>query len=127
MIGQSDAVQVAVGRGPPPTVHTSLVFNTNTEFRLFVAPMTTPFVQTNPFQWKTVGSNGANAEAFPTAHPSFGLTCVNGVPNEIEVKLLIVGLVKVPQRFPSKCSIVPAVPTIQPSSELVEKTDVNWK
>jgi len=77
-----------------------------TEFRLFKVPIDTPFVQTNPFQWYTVGSNvlapgagtiGDGADALPTAQPLLGsIGPVNGGPNEMDVKLLIVGLVTVP-------------------------------
>jgi hypothetical protein len=71
-----------------------------TELRLFVVPMATPFVHMNPFQWKIVGSEGrtpSETDALPTAQPSFGsIGPVKGGPNEIEVKLLIVGLVTVP-------------------------------
>jgi hypothetical protein len=35
-------------------------------------------------------------EELPTAQPSLGLTWVLGGPNEMDVKLLIVGLVTVP-------------------------------
>jgi hypothetical protein len=42
-----------------------------------------------------VGSVVVNDE-LPTAQPSFGLIGALGGPNEIDVKLLIVGLVNVP-------------------------------
>jgi hypothetical protein len=64
----------------------------------------------------------------PTAQPSFGFTGpVNGGPNDIEVKLLIVGLVTVPQFDPSKCRITPSVPTPQPSLAELKKTEVKLK
>jgi hypothetical protein len=92
----------------------------NTEFRSFVAPIATPLDHTNPFQWYIVGSNGDIADTFPTAQPSFGFTGpVNGGPNDTDVKLLMVGLVTVPQLDPSKWSTTPAVPTDHPSVDVV--------
>jgi hypothetical protein len=43
------------------------------------------------------GGFGKGIEAFPTAQPSLGfIGPVNGGPKEMDVKLLIVGLVTVP-------------------------------
>jgi hypothetical protein len=49
--GHRRLLQLAVERRPPPTVQTSPVLIINTEFRSFVVPIDTPFVQANPFQW----------------------------------------------------------------------------
>jgi hypothetical protein len=51
MTGHNGPLQLAVECVPPPTVQTSPVLIINTEFRLFVVPIETPFVQANPFQW----------------------------------------------------------------------------
>ena len=51
MTGHGAVLQLAVALLPPPTTQTSPLFTMKTELRLFVVPMATPFVQTNPFQW----------------------------------------------------------------------------
>jgi hypothetical protein len=51
MIGHNGLLQLAVVWFPPPTAQTSPVLTMNTELRLFVVPIATPFVQANPFQW----------------------------------------------------------------------------
>jgi hypothetical protein len=131
MIGQRAtgvAEQDAVKCGPPPTLHTSPLETMKTLFRLFVAPIATPLVHMNPFQWKMVGSNGFAVETFPTIHPSFGLIGpVNGGPKLTDVKLFNDGLVSVPQFEPSKCAITPAVPTAHPSAAVVKKTELRLK
>jgi len=117
------AVHVAVDAIPPPTAHTSPLLTMNTEFRSFNVPIATPLVHMNPFQWIMVGSEAPSVSAFPTAHPSFGLTGVKGGPNEIEFKVLRVGLVTVPQLTPSQCPITSSVPTVQPSLAVTWKTE----
>jgi hypothetical protein len=48
--GQREAEHDAVVCGPPPTAQMSPLLIMNTELRLFVVPIATPFVQANPFQ-----------------------------------------------------------------------------